>query len=171
MEHSKPTYNKTGVMSSTENLISSDHYPPSPEGGSFTFIPKPEEHLRLLQEQYRKDLYILDSAIEIGVDILEASPGAQIHPQHFENLYQNGFSDFSANEVLRVFDNDWDQLQGDIVQAYEERKTEKNKIRDQALKEMDLARKKGKLPPNCFIKLKNALARIYQENLKLKIMD
>jgi hypothetical protein len=168
MEHSKPTYNKTGVMSSTENLISSDHYPPSPEGGSFTFIPKPEEHLRLLQEQYRKDLYILDSAIEIGVDILEASPGAQIHPQHFENLYQNGFSDFSANEVLRVFDNDWDQLQGDIVQAYEERKTEKNKIRDQALKEMDLARKKGKLPPQLFYKIEKRISPDLSRKFKTK---
>lgn len=115
------------------------HNPSSPPEDGFLSpaqAQKPELTLIEETEQQKWDHYVYDSVLEIGMDLYEAMGGRLLTPYQFKRLRQNQMVDFDINEVLRIFDDEWDFVQADIAEASRIRRTETERAKQNILRQI-----------------------------------
>jgi hypothetical protein len=133
MEHHKSEFNRAAVSPAEIEFDSREESTPL-EGGfvdsrtkaNISIAPNPPaaEKTSLIEDQL-----IYDDALKIAADFLYASEGQDIQPEHYLNLLVNGWRGFDIDEVYRVFQDEWSNLQADARQLYKERRAQSNRGR------------------------------------------
>jgi hypothetical protein len=92
------------------------------ELGGLALVPKqPETELSF------EDQLIRDDAILIATDFFEASGGQDLLPEHYTILLKNNWAQFGIEDVYRVFNEDWQELQSEARLRYEEKRAQLGK--------------------------------------------
>jgi hypothetical protein len=98
---------------------------------------KSSERERQLQQ------IIFDESIEIGCDWLEAT-GKPISETELQNLYDNGYSSYSPDEILGIFD-DWEDYQT-LSGSYHEDRPTPDEAKQQLVNQLREEAKQGLVP-------------------------
>jgi hypothetical protein len=126
-----------------------DQEPESTDNGGF---------LSLVPEQREKDVAIYDDALNLAVDFIEASGGANLGFDHYKMLHEDGWIDHNVAEVLRVFQDDWALLQADAIHEYRDRQEAEQAKKSALLKEIDDIQNSGTLPTHLFSNLERRIS-------------
>jgi hypothetical protein len=72
------------------------------------------------QKVFAEDDFIYEDALTIAADFFEASGGEDIQPEQYIRLVQNKWTHYELEEVLRVFNSDWQEFQARARKVFEQ---------------------------------------------------